>query len=53
MTGKSPEEHKRLDEMLRGVFRTLERRPIPSHLRSVVDQLDDGRAAEVRRARRR
>lgn len=31
-----------LDASLRGMFRTLQSRPIPSHLRSVVDQLDEG-----------
>lgn len=33
-----------LDEALRGMFRKLEARPLPDHLRSVVDQLAEGEA---------
>lgn len=32
----------RLTKTLRGLFKSLEARPVPDRLRSVVDQLDDG-----------
>jgi hypothetical protein len=36
------------------MFRALERRPTPAHLRSVVDQLDEGpAAAEAEPSRRK
>jgi len=31
-----------LNKALKDMFKTLQNRPIPSTLRSVVDQLDDG-----------
>jgi hypothetical protein len=38
-----------LDKALRGLFRSMETRPIPSHLRSIVDQLDQGPEPQLKK----
>ena len=55
MARKSPSEKRRMQALadgLRGMFRALEQRPTPDHLRSVVAQLDDDNAPPKPRARR-
>jgi hypothetical protein len=41
-----------LDKVLKGMFKTLQSRPVPDRLRSVVDQLDEGEAAELKKTGR-
>jgi hypothetical protein len=53
MTRKSDAEKKAaLASDLQAMFQTLEARPVPDAIRSVVDQLDDGQA-QPKPARRR
>lgn len=40
-----------IDKAVKAMFQAVERQPIPSRLRSVVDQLDDGEAPVRREAR--
>jgi hypothetical protein len=43
MAGKADrEKHVTLEKGLKRMFRSLEDRPLPDRLRSVVDQLDEG-----------
>jgi hypothetical protein len=43
-----------VDEELKAMFRTLEARPVPDTIRSVVDQLDEGDAKPApKRSRKR
>jgi hypothetical protein len=39
-----------LSRTLRGMFKSLEARPVPDRLRSVVDQLDDGAAGKLKKS---
>lgn len=40
-----------IDKAVKALFQTVERQPIPSRLRSVVDQLDEGEEPVRREAR--
>jgi hypothetical protein len=42
-----------LERALKGMFRTLQNRPVPDRLRSVVDQLDEGDGPADARTRKR
>lgn len=42
-----------VDQDLKAMFRTLETRPVPDNIRSVVDQLDEGEATPAPRTRKR
>lgn len=41
-----------IDKAVKAMFQAVERQPIPSRLRSIVDQLDEGEAAPMRREAR-
>lgn len=49
MTASRREKASALDKTLKGMFRALQSRPVPGHLRSVVDQLDEGEAPEPKK----
>lgn len=38
-----------LNKALKGMFKALQSRPVPGRLRSVVDQLDEGDQADVKK----
>jgi hypothetical protein len=38
-----------LDQALRELFRSVEGRPIPGHIRSIVDQLDQGPEPQLKK----
>jgi hypothetical protein len=40
------DKHAAVDAGLKGMFRALERRPLPDRLSSLVEQLDDGTPVE-------
>ena len=41
-----------LEKALKGMFRSLQNRPVPDRLRSVVDQLDEGETAAPKTRKR-
>ena len=41
-----------LENALKGMFRSLQSRPMPDRLRSVVDQLDEGEPAAPKKRKR-
>jgi hypothetical protein len=41
-----------LEKALKGMFRSLQSRPVPDRIRSVVDQLDEGQAAQSKKKTR-
>jgi anti-sigma factor RsiW len=52
MAPKTAAEHEKmsaLNRALKGMFKTLQSRPVPDRLRSVVDQLDEGDEARPKK----
>lgn len=43
------EQGAQIDEALRAMFQSLNDRPIPDRILSLIDQLDDGEVAPVKR----
>jgi hypothetical protein len=39
-----------LNKALRGMFKSLQARPVPGNIRSVVDQLDDGGDKQLKKS---
>jgi hypothetical protein len=48
--GKGREKSSAVGDALRAMFKSLENRPTPDRLRSVIDQLDEGEAETPRKA---
>ncbi|WP_165837258.1 hypothetical protein [Phenylobacterium hankyongense] len=39
-----------LNKALRGMFKSLQARPVPGHINSVVDQLDEGGDSQLKKS---
>jgi hypothetical protein len=49
-TAADGEKVSALNKALRGMFKTLQARPVPDRLNSVVDQLDDGETGKLKKS---